>query len=178
MKLILVPTDGSQAAEKALDVALDLATQHAADLALMHVLMADKEASELLQLPELYVAGEQVVKQLAAINAAPEPEHTADEMMWDPGAPSRPVDKSLLRQIGAYVLSRAKRQAAARGVEARVLDLGEGKPAEAIVAAARAAGADTIIMGTRGLRAIEAVTFGSVSQAVCRLAPCSCIAVH
>ena len=44
MKTILMPTDGSEPAVKALDVALDLACQHEANVRLMHVLLRDKEA--------------------------------------------------------------------------------------------------------------------------------------
>ena len=64
------------------------------------------------------------------------------------------------------------------GIKADVLDLADGEAAPAIKAAAEAASADTIVMGTRGLRQIEAVTFGSVSQEVCRTVECTCIAVH
>ena len=39
-------------------------------------------------------------------------------------------------------------------------------------------GADAIVMGTRGLRPMDAITVGSVSQEVCRTAKCTCIMVH
>lgn len=166
------------AADKALGIALDLAQQHNASLALMHVLLHDKEPDELLRLPDLDAAGAEVVSSLNEIKDAPEPEHTAAELMGDPGAPNRPVNDDLLRKIGDHVLTRAKAQAAEQGIDAQKLEIQDGRPAEAIVAAAEAAGADTIVMGTRGLRMIEAMAFGSVSQEVCRTASCSCIAVH
>jgi nucleotide-binding universal stress UspA family protein len=59
-----------------------------------------------------------------------------------------------------------------------MLDLADGAAAPAIKSAAEATNADTIVMGTRGLRQIEAVTFGSVSQEVCRTVQCTCVAVH
>lgn len=178
MKIILVPTDGSATAEKALDIALDLAEKHKAAVTLMHVLLRDKEPNELLRLPDLQAAGEGVVETLTKIAEAPEPEHSVTEMMGERDHPNRPVDEALLRQIGEHVLKRAVAQAAARGASAKLLDLLDDAPAKAIVAAAKTAGADTIVMGTRGLRTIEAIAFGSVSQEVCRTAPCSCIAVH
>jgi nucleotide-binding universal stress UspA family protein len=178
MKVILVPTDGSLAADKALDIALDLVEKHEAALVLMHVLLKDKEPNEILRLPELEGAGDDVTATLTEISKAPEPEHSVTELMGERDHPNRPVDEELLRRIGVHVLKRAEARAAARGVSAQLLDLQDGKPAKAIVAAAKASGADTIVMGTRGLRTIEAMAFGSVSQEVCRTAPCACVAVH
>ena len=81
------------------------------------------------------------------------------------GTPDRPVGEDLLRTIGEHVLNRATVRADARGVSAQALPLGDGAAAAAIATAADAEGVDTIVMGTRGLRQIEAVAFGSVSQA-------------
>ena len=53
MKRILVAIDGSRAADKALEVGLDLAEQHQAEIRLLHVLLRDKEPTELLRLPDL-----------------------------------------------------------------------------------------------------------------------------
>lgn len=178
MKAILVPTDGSRTAEKALDVALDLAQQHKAAVTLFHALLKDKEPDELLRLPELETADGNVADTLRKISAAPEPEHTAEELMAGREVPGRRVDDDLLRRIGAHILKRAQAQASARGVAVNVLELTGDKPAEAIVAAARASDADAIVMGSRGLRYIEAISFGSVSQEVCRTANCTCVAVH
>lgn len=178
MKAILVPTDGSETAEKALDVALDLALQHEAAVTLFHVLLKDKEPDELLRLPDLETAGADVVDALKKISRAPESEHTAEEVMTGGNLHSRRVDDHLLRRIGAHILKRAQAQVSARGVTANMLELNSDEPAQAIVAAARVNVADAIVMGTRGLRNIEAISFGSVSQEVCRTASCTCIAVH
>jgi len=178
MKTILVPTDGSMAAEKALDLALDLAQKHDADVKLLHVLLRDKEPDELLRLPELSEAEGDVVSELHACEHCPEAQRTVEELMGERNVPKRPAPESLLRQIGAHVLKRATAHAAERGVSAEMLELADGAAAPSIKAAAEATNADTIVMGTRGLRQIEAVTFGSVSQEVCRLVGCTCIAVH
>ena len=52
MKRILVAVDGSRAADKALEVALDLAALYEAEIRLLHVLLRDKEPQELLRLPD------------------------------------------------------------------------------------------------------------------------------
>jgi len=178
MRTILVPTDGSRPAEKALELALDLARQHGAAIKLMHVLLRDKEPNELMRLPELAAAGADVVGELEQMLQGPEVPRSAEELMANRDAPSRPASETVLRAIGAHVLRRARKRARERGVAVEVLDLIDGAPAPAIASAAEAAGADAIVMGTRGLRQIEALAFGSVSQQVCRTVSCTCVAVH
>ncbi|MDA7946807.1 MAG: universal stress protein [Hyphomicrobiaceae bacterium] len=178
MDTILVPTDGSVAAEKALDLAFDLAEKHDARIKVLHILLRDKEPDELLRLPELAAADTDMAEELAALAGKPETPHSAEELMAQRGVPDRPVSEALLRAIGGHVLNRAALRAKARGVSAEALPLGDGAAAEAIASTAVAEDVDTIVMGTRGLRQIEAVAFGSVSQQVCRLVKCTCVAVH
>lgn len=178
MKTILVPTDGSSAAEKALELALDLAEKHGAHLKLMHVLLRDKEPIDLLRLPQLGDAEGDVVSALQTLAEAPEIPRSAEEQMRDPGAPDRPVPDALLQTIGTHVLNRASSRAGARGVPFELLDIADGAAALAIAAIADTEQVDTIVMGTRGLRQIEAMTFGSVSQQVCQTVGCTCVAVH
>ncbi len=177
MKTILVPTDGSITAEKALDLALDLAEKHNADVKLMHVLLHDKEPDELLRLPEL-AADEHIAGELAKLLAAPKTERPIAEVMNAPGLPDRPTPDALLQEIGARVLERARACARQRGIGAETLPISDGPAAPAITAAAETVSADTIVMGMRGLRQIDMITFGSVSQEVCRSVNCTCVAVH
>jgi nucleotide-binding universal stress UspA family protein len=177
MKTILVPTDGSEAAEKALNVALDLAEKHIADIKLLHVLLRDKEPHELLRLPE-FVPDEVMVSELQALANGPKTMRTAEELMAAPNLPDRPAPVALLRSIGRNVLGRAHTLAGERGIHAEVLDIVDGAAAPAISAAAISEDVDMVVMGMRGLRAIEAVTIGSVSQDVCRSVACTFIAVH
>ncbi|MGI9463456.1 MAG: universal stress protein [Aestuariivirgaceae bacterium] len=177
MKTILVPTDGSVAADKALGIALDLARLHGAQIKLLHVLLHDKEPDELLRLPEIG-ANEEVVAALKATAAGPAVTRTAEEVMAAPNAPDRPAADDVLTMIGAHVLGRAVARARAGGVAVDALDVADGATAATIISAAEAEAADTIVMGMRGLRQIEALTYGSVSQEVCRTAKCTCIAVH
>jgi len=178
MKTILVPTDGSATADAALDVAIDLAQKHGAGIRLLHVLLRDKDAFDLLRLPDLATAGAEVTDTLDKLAQAPRVERLASDILAHPEAPDRPVPEELLRQIAAHVLRRAGGRAEARGVAAKALDVADGAAAPAIVAVAERDGIDTIVIGMRGLRQIEAVTLGSVSQEVCQKARCTCIAVH
>jgi nucleotide-binding universal stress UspA family protein len=178
MKTILVAIDGSDVSEKALEVALDLAERHKAQVKLLHVLLRDKEPEELLRLPDLPGTGADIAAELARLVEAPSTRRSAEELMADPNLPNHPISEPLLRKVGAHVLRRASARAARRGVAAEVLDLADGAAAPAIVATAEAIGADTIVIGSRGLRQIEAFTFGSVSEEVRRTARCTCIAIH
>lgn len=178
MKTILVPTDGSATADAALDVAIDLAERHGAGIKLLHVLLRDKDAFDLLRLPDLPDAGPEVTDTLDRLAEAPRVERLASDILAHPEAPDRPVPDEVLLQIAAHVLKRAGGRAEARGIAAEALDIADGAAATAIVAAANRDGIDTIVIGMRGLRQIEAVTLGSVSQEVCQKAPCTCIAVH
>ena len=178
MKTILVPIDGSDVSEKALEVALDLAERHNAQVKLLHVLLRDKEAEDLLRLPDLAGTGAEIAAELGRLVKAPAARHSAEELMADPSLPSHPISEPLLRRIGGLVLRRGSARAEKRGVATEVLDLADGAIASVIVATAEAIGADMIVIGSRGLRHIEAFTFGSVSDEVRRTARCTCIAVH
>ena len=84
--------------------------------------------------------------------------------MAKPNSPIRPAPAILLRMIGAHVLEWAKSHAVERGVQAQSLDLADGPAADTILAAASDISADAIVMGTRGLRPIEAITVGSAPR--------------
>lgn len=178
MRRILVPFDGSEAARSALDVAVDLALQHEASMSLLHVLLHEAEADQLLSLPEVSDAGSEVVNELRLLAQTPTPARTVEEEMVNPGSPMRPAPPIVLRMIGSHVLHWAKSYAIDRGVQAQLLDLADGPAADTILAVASDIDADAIVMGTRGLRPIEAFTVGSVSQKVCQTAKCTCIMVH
>jgi nucleotide-binding universal stress UspA family protein len=57
-------------------------------------------------------------------------------------------------------------------------DLLEGPAAEAIISVANVRKADLVVMGTRGMGAIEGMLFGSVSTKVTHDAPCSVLVVR
>jgi nucleotide-binding universal stress UspA family protein len=178
VKTILIAVDGSKGADKALELGLDLAKQHRAEVKLLHVLLREKEPAELLRLTDLADAAPTILKELERLAHRPATERTAKEVMTDPNAPARPVPESLLRKIGVHLLKRSRSRAGRRRVRAETLEIADGSAAPAIVRAAAAAGADAIVMGSRGLSLIDALGFGSTSQEVCRTAHCTCVAVH
>ncbi len=178
MKTILVPTDGSLFAIKALNVALDLTRAHHATIKLLHVLMRGKEPVQLLRLPELVGVGPDTIKELKRLHQSLDAQRSTDETTDKSDNDDRPVTEPMLRLIGNHVLERAEARVTERGVIAEVLDLADGRTGPVIVDTAETIGADVIVMGTRGLGETEAARFGSVFQEVCRTASLTCIAVH
>ena len=178
MQTILVALDGSRSADKALGIALDLARQHKAKLVILHVLLRDQEPAALLRLPGIAAGGPALAGQLKRLRKADPRKRSAEEIMNDLSEPSRSVPEAVLREIATLVLERGRARAARHRVGVEMLEPGDSAAATAIAAAATRLQADAIVMGSRGLRQIDSFTFGSVSQDVCRLAPCTCIAVH
>jgi nucleotide-binding universal stress UspA family protein len=78
-----------------------------------------------------------------------------------------------LRQHGQDLVDRAHRTATDHGVpcEVSVVDSGTGRVADAIVAMARDAGCDLIVMGTHGRRGVTRMVLGSDAEAVLRATP-------
>ncbi|MGI9483424.1 MAG: universal stress protein [Hyphomicrobiales bacterium] len=176
MMVILVPTDGSPAATKALDLAIDLAKLHRSKIKLLHVLLRDKEASDLVKIPAIS-ADKVLLSALRECEARPAGSATENpyELTY---IPVQPAPKELLKAIGKQLLDEARSHAAEESVEVEMMEMVDGKPANAIVDAADAENVDTIVMGMRGLRQIEAIAIGSVSQEVSSRAACTCVAVH
>ena len=68
-------------------------------------------------------------------------------------------------------------RAEAEGVKKVHTIFREGKPARTIVAYARSAGIEAIVMGSRGLSELESALLGSVSHKVASLADCTVMIV-
>lgn len=168
MHTILVPFDGSGHALKALRIACDLSEKYGGRIALFHALARDKQAADIL--------GLLVAKELdSAITDALK--KVVDSSEQTPDQPPPPIPDAVLRVIGEMILAQAEARIRRHGLEVEILPMEAGDPAESILLAARQTGANTIVMGCRGVSDDEAATFGSVSHAVFRQADCTCISV-
>ncbi len=79
--------------------------------------------------------------------------------------------------VAAGVLKAGQKRACNNGIKSVDTRVRHGDPTKAIVEAASFDLVDMIVMGNRGLGAIKGLAFGSVSQKVSHLAPCSVITV-
>ena len=149
VKTILVPTDGSDHAAKAVGFAADIAPKYGASIVLLHVLSDPGTA----RVPE-------EVRGLAKLEHVQITEHD-------------------IRQAGANeLLHNAETQAREHGATEVEQVIEEGDPTRRILACAEARGADLIIMGSRGLGDLQGLLLGSVSHKVGHLAKCTCITVR
>ena len=97
------------------------------------------------------------------------------ELAPEPGGQARRMDQVRLdRETAAQ---RVVDTARARGIRATFL-IWEGRPAQALMEAAAAEGADLIVMGSHGRGRVGRLIFGSVSQVVAREAPCPVLVVR
>ncbi len=79
--------------------------------------------------------------------------------------------------VAAGVLKAGQKRARSKGVLIVDTRVRHGDPTKAIVEAASFDYVDMIVMGNRGLGSVKGLAFGSVSQKVSHLAPCSVITV-
>ena len=171
-KSILCPNDGSGHAEKALDLAVDMAKRYDAKLMLVHVLLRQVDGEELKRFAEI---------EGLAKTVAPE----AQRLM---GVDSRmevgrlrevaPISSGMLVDIGEHLLKAGQFKAKAVGVTNVSTAILDGDPAKRILEHAESEGADCIVMGSRGLSDVKALLLGSVSRNVTNRAKCTVIQVN
>ena len=171
LKTILVPTDGSLHANRAVDLAGDLAAKYGAKIVLLHVLLRG-------HMPEGLMRAAQVENLGATRNAPDNLVNMPQEIMARvEGKMGTQLPLEVLDFIGKRVLAGAEQTCRDKGVQTVELEVEEGNPTEIILEHAERANADMIIMGRRGLSSLKGVLQGSISTQVNHLATCACVTV-
>jgi nucleotide-binding universal stress UspA family protein len=153
MRCIVVATDGSDTADRAIDFAADMASKFAVDLVLTHVISASTLAP----------AGDPLA-------------HAASDLR----APMRVESTSLstgLTDAAANILAQAKGRAEARGARVVHTEVRAGDPAGMILSVAKEHEADVIVLGKRGLGRLAGLVLGSISQKMMMSAQCAVIVI-
>lgn len=145
---ILVAVDGSDHANKAVDLAADLAKRYEADLSVLHV-MTD---------PGSYTIPPSL-KEFAALEQVFLTEH------------------DLLEGAAESIVERAAGRIERTGLDRPKTEIAAGHPAHVIVDRATEIDADMIVMGSRGLGGVESMLLGSTSHKVAHLAACTVVTV-
>lgn len=171
IKSILVPTDGSDQADKAVDIASDIAVKYGAKLILLYVIWRGPSLETFRASIDMDQLSESAREELDP-ERHPIAEHVSSAFI----APV--ISGDTAREIGEQVLSRGQRTAEAKGVRSPKLLLLDGDPARAIVGAAQREQADLIAMGSHGLGMAEGLLAGSVSYKVSHTASCSFMIVR
>ena len=170
---ILCSIDGSDHAEKALELAIDLATKYQAKLHLIHVLHRDANIEQLQRYAEIEGLGHQIEdenKRISSMDVGMA--LNSDSVFEDPA-----VSPQLLLEIGEHILKSAVEKAEDAGLSDISRALENGDPATQIINRVNSSDIDCVVMGSRGLSAWRGMLMGSVSHKVSNQANCTCIAV-
>ncbi|MDZ7747762.1 MAG: universal stress protein [Halofilum sp. (in: g-proteobacteria)] len=144
---ILVPVDGSAHADKAVALGADLAQKYGGGLVLVQVHLMGHVPDEIRQLSD-------------------KPGREQPPMAVGAGHVDAQLPLEVLDDIADKLLERAAKTAAERGVDQPETVKLSGNAAERILEQARESGADTIVMGSRGLSDLKGMLVGSVSHKV------------
>lgn len=173
-KCILVATDGSTHADKAVKLATDLASKYRTQLVLMHVHLSDASSETLRKLANRKAMTKEQRDLLDNY------EVEGYEMLARAGDIATftiPAPLKLLEVVGRQVLERAAAKVKKAGLARVSTVIASGDAADAILATAKKRKADLIILGSRGLGALKGIFLGSVSHKVSARAKCTCITV-
>lgn len=152
IKKILVPVDGSEYSDRAVDLAGDLAAKYGAEVVLLQVLLRG-------HVPDR-------IRRLSSKEGKEQPPLSAGAGFVEAALPHE-----VLVDIAEKLLQAARERAEARGAEKVETTWDLGDPARVILAHAERRDADAIVMGSRGLGDLKGLLMGSVSQKVQHLFP-------
>jgi len=171
VKSILVPTDGSAQADKAVDLASDIAGKYGAKLSLVYVTWRGPSLEALRDSIDMNLLSEGVRDELDP-SKHPIAEHVSSAFI------PPVVSGDALKEIGEQVLERGRQTAESKGISSTNMVLIDGDPARKILQTAKSEKADLITMGSRGLGGAEGLLSGSVSYKVNHSTPCNCLIVR
>ncbi len=171
IKSILVPTDGSVQADKAVDLASDIAARYGAKLSLVYVTWRGPSLENFRDSIDMNLLSESARDELDP-SKHPITEHVSSAFI------PPVVSSDALKEIGEQVLARGRQTAEAKSVSSTNTVLMDGDPARKILQVAKREKADMITMGSRGLGGAEGLLAGSVSYKVNHSAPCNCLIVR
>ena len=175
-KNILVATDGSDHADKAVAVAADLATRYGVGLTLLHVLLRrNAEAADLRSLIDVENLADDTREEFERFE---EMQRAKDAATAGVVSVSFPFPAKILAAVGNAIIDKAEGIAKEHGVAAIDRVVLEGAPADAILDVAKSKDTDLIVLGTRGQSDLQGLLVGSVSHKVSHLAQCTCISVR
>lgn len=173
-KTIVVATDSSDHARKAIRIAGDLADKYAARLIVTHVVDPHRNSPELRHMAEVehLIKSDPGNKGLTSTLGLPGDWAARMSSLRE----SATDNLTILTAIGEHLLKSARQELpkSVTNVETR---LEQGDPVECILEVLRNEQADLVVLGTRGLGELKGMLMGSVSHKLSNLAPCPCLTV-
>ena len=174
IKTILAPTDGSEHASKAVDLAADIAAKYNARMVILHALLRHNSATEIKALSDEFSIPGPLMEKLQELEDS---FLDVAASTYDAVPIAIPVPEAVLTDIGEIIAAKAKKLAEDKGVKDVAVKIIDASPTESILAAAKHEKADMIVMGSRGLSNFGGLLMGSVSHKVSHLATCTCVTV-
>ncbi len=171
---ILVATDGSEVAEKAVDLAAELSAKLDVPLTVGHVLHFDRPPEELARMAHVEHLVE-AVRDKSGVEFANVP----DSMMklFDETRPGENTVR-IVTLIGDEILKRGADRASELGAHQVKTRSDQGDTSDAILDMAQDLGADMIVIGHRGLGRVRRMIMGSIAQKVMQQAECTVVSVR
>jgi len=161
-KHILVATDGSDTAARAVAWAAEVAAKFDVPLTIVHVLQHGRPVEEMTRMAEAeHLVGAVHVQSLLEWDNVP-------GSLGDLLAGKRAAEDNarLITLIGEEIVARAAERARDIGVKRVDTMVGDGDYADEILAMAEKVGADMIVVGRRGLGRLREMMLGSVSNKI------------
>ena len=171
-KNILVATDGSEPAHRAVQTAADMAGKYQAQLHILHVMLHGEQPKSLRHMAE--------VEHLANIpSMAPVPgEDMPAKVRADGELTDHRLDHEALSILSNRILEGAVVTAEKAGAEKITTHAADGDPATRILDMCKQTDSELIIMGSRGLGRLKSLLVGSVSQKVSQMSECGCMTIR
>ena len=173
---ILVATDASKHAQKAVKLAIDMAYMYSARLIIVHALLRDATSATLRKLADRKALTKEQRHLLDNYEIDAQVELARFGGM-EVGLAPMPAPAEILEPIGRQVLERAEELALEAGVKKVSGHILGGDPADGILATAKREKADLIVLGTRGYGELKGLLLGSVSHKVAARAHCPVLTV-
>lgn len=170
---ILCPIDGSDHANKALDLAIDMAKKYQAELIVMHIPHRSENVDALQRFAEIEGLAEHVKTEVDRLSTM----DYRTAVVTDTAFREASISPRLLVEVGERIIEGAKTRAEQSGLRNVEMHLEAGDPADRILECIDRDKIDCVIMGSRGLNDLKGLFLGSVSHKVANRAPCTCITV-
>lgn len=171
---IVVAADGSEASNRAVDLAAELSAKLKRDLCIVHVMLHGRPSAEFKHFAETEGLVEAVADDASTRGG---PGFASLHGLFASAADEIHTAK-LTIALGEHIAATAKRRAEDAGAHNVTARTYVGDCADEILDAATAEKADMIVMGQRGLGRVRGAVLGSVSQKVLHHAPCTVVIVH
>lgn len=169
LSTIVVPVDGTEHSDHALEFAAGLARKFEAKLILVHVLLRGTSVPALQEMAESRGFLDQMKDDIANVEIVP------IASVAGVAAPVEVVPDEALKKFGDLLLDKAR--ASVEGVENIQVRILDDDPAHAILECAKDESADMIVIGSRGVGDLKSLLLGSVSHKLIEHAECPCVVV-